>query len=172
MGDQVVAASAYQPSTDPEVKGDDERVSPDMVQSLLEAPEKPGSSSVLSWALAPFIPLVLFFVYWFAPIHQGFKYFLFGWTVMFWASVFVPALSASELYPFIGLLHLLLYWVALFMGRDQANVKLLTQELPSYNARLARWQRMQYCKRCQKVWLDHAPAASRDLTEYEALLNG
>jgi len=170
--DQVVAASAYAAAADPEVKGNDDRVPPEMVASFLEKPEKPTGSTLLGWIVAPLIPLVLFFVYWFAPIHRGFKFFLFGWTVAFWASVLVPALSAAQIYPFIGLLHLLFYWVALFIGRDQAKVELLTVKIPAYNAMLARWPHLQYCKRCQKVWLDNAAAAPVDLTDVESLLKG
>ena len=168
--DQVVAASAYKIADDPEVKGDDDRVSSDMVESFLEAPSRPGAPSIFGWAIAPLIPAVLFFVYWFAPIHRGFKFFLFGFTVMFWASVFVPPLSTAEIAPFIGMLHMLFYWVALFIGRDQAKVTLLTEKIPQYNSMLARWQHVQYCKRCQRVWLDNASAAPVDLVDVESLL--
>jgi len=171
-GDQVVAAAAYKAADDPEVKGDDDRVSPDMVESFLEQPDKPVASGVLGWAIAPFIPVVLFFVYWFAPIHRGFKFFLFGFTVMFWVSALVPSLYAAQIYPFIGLLHLLFYWVALFIGRDQAKVALLTEKIPQYNSMNARWQHAQYCKRCQKVWLDNASVAPVDLVDIESLLKG
>jgi hypothetical protein len=171
-GDQVVAASAYKAANDPEVKGDDDRVSPDMVESFLEAPSKPVASGILGWALAPFIPLVLFFIYWFAPIHRGFKFFLFGFTVMFWVSALNPKMNAAQIYAFIGMLHFLFYWVALFMGRDAAKVKLLTDEIPAYNTGIARWQHVQYCTRCQKVWLDNASTAPVDLVDVETLLKG
>ena len=87
-GDQVVAASAYAAATDPEVAGDDDRVPPEMVASFLEKPDKPTGSTLLGWIVAPLIPLVLFFVYWFAPIHRGFKFFLFGWTVALFYHLF------------------------------------------------------------------------------------
>lgn len=170
--DQVVAASAYAVASDPEVPGDEDRVPPDMVESFLAAPDKPTASTLTGWILAPFIPVVLFFVYWMAPIHRGFKFFLFGWTVAFWVSVFVPSMNEAQLYAFIGLLHLLFYWVALFIGRDQAKVELLTVKIPEYNAMLARWQHLQYCKRCQKVWLDNASTAPVDLVDVESLLKG
>jgi hypothetical protein len=124
------------------------------------------------WIVAPFIPTFLFFIYWFAPMHRGFKFFLLGFTAMFWVSVFVPGLYEHQIYAFIGLLHLLLYWGALFIGRDQAKVELVTVKVPQYNAMLARWQHLQYCKRCQKVWLDNGSAAPVDLLEVESLLKG
>jgi hypothetical protein len=170
QSDQVVAASVYTAAADVAVKGDDNRVEPDGVAIFLEKPDKPVASGVLGWAVAPLIPAVLFFVYWFAPIHRGFKFFLFGFTVMFWVSVLVPPLSQAQLYPFIGLLHLLLYWGALFLGRDRAKVQLLTERIPAYNARLARWQHLQYCKRCQMTWLDNASAVPVNLVDVESLL--
>jgi hypothetical protein len=170
--DQAVAASAYDATTDPEVKGDEDRVPPDMVASFLAPPDKPVASGLMGWIIAPLIPVVLFFVYWFAPIHRGFKLFLFGWTVAFWASVFMPGMYEANIYAFIGLFHLLFYWVALFIGRDQAKVELLTVKIPEFNTMLARWQHLQYCKRCQKVWLDNASAAPVDLIEVESLLKG
>ena len=87
-------------------------------------------------------------------------------------TVFIPKLYEAQIYAFIGLLHLLFYWVALFIGRDQAKVELLTVKIPEYNTKLARWQHLQYCKRCQKVWLDNASAAPVDLTDVESLLKG
>jgi hypothetical protein len=168
--DQVVAASAYTVASDPEVKGDDDRVPPDMVELFLQKPDRPTATGLMLWVLAPFIPTVLFFVYWFAPIHRGFKFFLFGFTVVFWVAVFVPSLNEEQIYAFVGLLHLLLYWVALFIGRDQAKVALLTEKIPQYNRMLARWQHLQYCKRCQKVWLDNMPAAPVDLVDVESFL--
>jgi hypothetical protein len=170
--DQVVSAADYTVATDPEVKGDDDRVPPDMVKMFLDKPDKPVSVGILGWVIAPFIPTVLFFVYWFAPIHRGFKFFLFGWTIMFWASVFVPKAYEMQLYAFIGLFHLLFYWVALFIGRDQAKVQLLTVKIPEYNAAIARWRHLQYCKRCQKVWLDNTSGAPMELTDTDALLKG
>jgi hypothetical protein len=169
QGDQVVAASAYTAAADTKLPGED-RLDPDGVAIFLERPEKPEASGVMLWMIAPFIPLVLFFVYWLAPIHKGFKFFLFGFTVAFWVSVFVPAMYAAQIYAFIGLLHLLLYWVALFIGRDQAKVRLLTEQIPAYNTAIARWEHLQYCKRCQKVWLDNTSAAPVDLTDIESLL--
>lgn len=170
--DQVVAASAYSEASDPEVKGDDDRVPPDMVASFLEPPDKPAPVNMQWWIVAPFIPTFLFFIYWFAPIHKGFRFFLLGWTIAFWASVFVPGLYEQQIYAFVGLFHLLFYWGALFIGRDQAKVDLVTVKIPAYNAMLARWQHLQYCKRCQKVWLDNSAAASVDLLEVETLLKG
>lgn len=170
--DQVVAASAYTEASDPEVKGDDSRVSPDVVAMFLAQPEKPEAPSVVLWALAPFIPLVLFFVYWFAPIHRGFKVFLFGFTVMFWGSIFVPPFDKSGMYPIIGMLHLLFYWMALFMGRGAQMTKLQTETVPRYQAMLARWPHLQYCKRCQMIWLDNAPAAPVTVVNSEELLAG
>lgn len=167
--DQVVAASAYTAASDAKIAGDDSRVEPDGVEIFLEKPEKPEAPSVLLWALAPFIPFVLFFIYWFAPIHRGFKFFLFGFTVMFAASV-LPPLNKTEIYPIIGMLHFLLYWGALFLGRDRSKVELLTKKLPAYNARLARWEHLQYCKRCQMAWLDNASAAPVKLVDVESLL--
>lgn len=170
QADQVVAAAAYTTAADPEVKGDDDRTPPDMVALFLQKPDKPEATGLMLWILAPFIPAVLFFVYWFAPIHRGFKFFLFGFTVAFWASVFVPAMYEAQIYAFIGLLHMLLYWVALFIGRDQAKVELLTVKIPAYNAQLARWQHLQYCMRCQKAWLDNTSAAPVDIVDTEQLL--
>ncbi len=170
--DQVVAASAYAAASDPEVKGDDDRVPPEMVASFLGAPSRPTKSGVLGWVVAPFVPFVLFFVYWFAPIHKGFKFFLFGWTVAFFVTALVPTLRDAGIYAFIGMLHMLFYWVALFIGRDQTNVTLLTVKIPEYNTMNARWQHLQYCKRCQKVWLDNASTAPADLTDVDALLKG
>ena len=170
--DQVVAASAYKAETDPEVTGDTDRVPPDMVTSFLEQPEKPVATGILGWVIAPFVPLLLFFIYWFAPIHKGLKLFLFGWTIAFWVSTLVPSLYDMQIYPFLGMLHLLFYWVALFIGRDAHKVEYLTKRLPEYNAMLARWQHTQYCVRCQKAWLDNAPAASVDIVDVEALLKG
>jgi hypothetical protein len=172
IDDQVVAASAYASVTDPEVQGDDDRVPPDLVGSFLEKPGKPVAARVLTWAAAPLVPIVLFFIYWFAPIHKGFKFFLLGWTIAFWVSVFVPALVDMEMYAFLGLCHLLLYWAALFAGRRQHKVEYLTRRIPEYHAMLARWERMRYCKRCQRAWLDNASGAAVGVTEIEAMLKG
>jgi hypothetical protein len=171
-GDRVVAASGYAVANDPEVPGDDERVDADMVALFLQRPDKPQAGGVLGWAVAPFIPLVLFFVYWFAPIHKGFKFFLFGWTVAFFVTALVPELRAMELYAFVGMFHLLFYWVALFIGRDQQKVELLTKQIPEYNAMLARWEHLRYCMRCQRAWLDNASAAPVEITDVDALLKG
>lgn len=171
-GDQVVTASAYDTAADPKVTGDDERTDADMVALFLQRPDKPEAGGVLGWAVAPLIPLVLFFVYWFAPIHKGFKFFLFGWTVAFFVTALVPSLNAMQLYAFVGMFHLLFYWVALFIGRDQQKVELLTKKIPEYNAMLARWEHLRYCMRCQRAWLDTAPAAPVEITDIEALLKG
>lgn len=171
-GDQAVAAAAYDATSDPKVTGDDDRADPEMVALFLQRPDKPAAGSVLGWAVAPFVPLVLFFVYWFAPIHRGFKFFLFGWTVAFFVTALVPALNAMQLYAFVGLFHLLFYWVALFIGRDQRKVELLTKTIPEYNAMLARWERLRYCMRCQRAWLANATSAPVEIAEIDALLKG
>jgi hypothetical protein len=168
----VVAASAYAAALDPEVKGDDDRTPPDLVALFLQQPDRPVASGLMMWIIAPLIPVVLFFVYWFAPIHRGFKFFLFGFTLVFWVTVFVPSLNAAQVYAFVGLLHLLLYWAALFIGRDAHKVNLLTKQIPEYNAKLARWAHLQYCTRCQKVWLDNSPTAPVDIENVDTLLAG
>lgn len=167
--DQVVAASAYTAASDSKQPGDD-RIDPDGVEIFLEKPEQPEAPTLVGWVLAAFIPLVLFFVYWFAPIHRGFKYLLFGFTVMFVASIFVAPIYATGIYPIVGLLHLLLYWGALFLGRDRSKVELVTTHIPAYRARLARWEHLQYCKRCQRVWLDNASVPPVKLVDVETLL--
>lgn len=174
QADQVVAAPAYTAASDTDVKSDGDRASPDLVATFLEKPEKPAQTkSVFLWALSALIPTFVFFIYWFAPIHKGFKFFLFGLTIVFFASVFVPTLSQAQIYPFIGLFLLLFYWGSLFIGRDSGKVDYVTKLLPEYNAKLARWEHLRYCKRCQKLWLDNAAgAAPVDLTDIETLLAG
>jgi len=170
--DQVVAASAYAVASDPEVKGDDDRTPPDMVELFLQKPDRPVATGLMMWVVAPFIPAVLFFVYWFAPIHRGFKFFLFGFTVVFWVTVFIPSLNEEKIFAFVGLLHLLLYWAALFIGRDAHKVELLTKKIPEYNAKLARWTHLQYCKHCQKAWLDNSSSAPVDIDDVDKLIVG
>jgi hypothetical protein len=170
--DQVVTAAAYTPEADPQVAGDEDRADPEMVALFLQRPDAPATSGVRGWALAAFIPTAVFFIYWLAPIQRGFRFFLLGWTVAFWMSVLVPSLRAMELYAFIGLFHLLFYWIALFVGRNRHKADLLTKRIPAYHTKLARWERLRYCRRCQRAWLDNASGVPVGITEIDALLQG
>lgn len=172
QGDQVVAASAYDPKSDPKVAGDDDRADAEMVALFLQKPDAPAAGGVRGWALAAFVPTVLFFIYWFAPIQRGFKFFLLGWTIAFWTSVLVPPLREMQLYAFLGLFHLLSYWIALFVGRNRHKVNLLTKQIPEYNTKLAHWEHLRYCQRCQRAWLDNASGVPVGITEIDALLKG
>lgn len=67
--------------------------------------------------------------------------------------------------------HLFFYWVALMVGRGRARRELESVKIPAYQARLSRYQHVQYCKRCQMAWLDTAAAAVQ-LVDVESLLTG
>lgn len=170
--DHVVAASAYTAASDTEIVVDEDRLSPDGVEIFLEKPDEPEAPSVMLWMLAAVIPFVLFFVYWFAPIHRVFKVFLFLWTIAFGVVTFVPELAARQLYPLVGMGLFFFYWVALMLGRRTARAELQAVRIPAYQSQLARWQRLQYCTHCQVAWLEGTPRASVPLVDVPALLEG
>lgn len=164
---RVVAASAYRAAND--AKTDDpDRMEPDGVETFLERPEPPEAPSVMLWMLAAFIPFALFVVYWWAPINRAFKVLLLCATIAFFATV--PPFSDAGWYPVVGLVHFALYWLALMAGRGASRAELAATRMPAYQARLARWERLQYCMTCQQVWLDTARAKPVRLVDVESLL--
>ena len=80
----------------------------------VEAAEPVG---ITLWVLAAFIPTVLFFIYWFAPVPKATRPVLLVCTLAFIASA--VGYVADGWYPIIGMVHLALYWGALVAGRKR-----------------------------------------------------
>lgn len=175
QGDQVVAASQYNeggdtiPDTDKLPDGED-RVDKEIVCDFLAKPEKPEPDGLGFWLILPFIPLLNFLLCWFAPMYRGFKFFMLGIVIVFWVCVFVPDLYEMSAYAFVGMFFILFYYSAIFIARDSRKADYISKIIPEYNRMAANWEHLQYCKRCQVVWLKTKPQRVDDLMDTEELL--